>query len=62
MAKSKIGIKGFIKTDKKLHKSNRISFFLDEKEHKELMLFLDAKKESKSKVLRNLVMNQIKTH
>ena len=62
MSKTKIGVKGFIKTDKKLHKSNRVSFLLDEKEHKELMLFLDSKKGSKSKVLRDLVMNEIKTN
>jgi len=61
MLKSQKGIKGFQKTDKKTHKSKKIAFFLDEREYIELMLYLSDKKESKSKILRDLVMNVVRS-
>lgn len=61
MLKSQKGIKGFQKTDKKTHKSKRVSFFLDEREYVELMLYLSDKKEPKSKILRDLVMSVIRS-
>lgn len=61
MLKSQKGIKGFQKTDKKTHKSKKVAFFLDEREYIELMLYLSDKKESKSKILRDLVMSVIRS-
>tara|TARA_R110001592_G_scaffold213163_1_gene465857 strand:- start:485 stop:685 length:201 start_codon:yes stop_codon:yes gene_type:complete len=61
MQQGKKGIKGFQKTDDKTHKSKRVSFLLDEREYVELMLYLDAKQEPYSKILRELVMNVVRS-